>query len=36
MQDETEEGDLEALKLFTQAVEKDPNFLDAHLAIASV
>ena len=35
MQDETEEGDLEARKLFMQATEKDPNFLDAHLAIAS-
>ena len=35
MQDETEEGDLEARALFMQAVEKDPKFLDAHLAIAS-
>ena len=34
MQSETEEGDLEARALFLQAVEKDPGFLDAHLAIA--
>lgn len=36
MQSDTEENDLEALKLFEQATEKDPGFLDAHLAIASV
>jgi eukaryotic-like serine/threonine-protein kinase len=35
MQGQTEEGDLEARTLFMQAVEKDPGFLDAHLAIAS-
>jgi len=35
MQEQTEEGDLEARTLFMQAVEKDPGFLDAHLAIAS-
>jgi TolB-like protein/tetratricopeptide (TPR) repeat protein len=33
---DTEENDLEALKLFKQATEKDPNFLDAHLAVVSV
>ena len=36
MQNESEEGDLEALNLFTQAAAKDPNFVDAHLAISSV
>ena len=35
MEADTEEGDLEARKLFVQATDKDPNFLDAHLAIAS-
>ena len=35
MQRETEEDDLEARKLFMLAAEKDPNFLDAHLAVAS-
>ena len=35
MQEQTEQGDLEARALFMQAVEKDPGFLDAHLAIAS-
>ena len=35
MQDETEEGDLQARELFMQAVAKDPNFLDAYMAIAS-
>jgi eukaryotic-like serine/threonine-protein kinase len=30
---EMEEDDLEARKLFIQATEKDPNFLDAHLAV---
>ena len=35
MQADTEEGDLEARKLFVQATEKDPNFLDAHLAVVS-
>jgi eukaryotic-like serine/threonine-protein kinase len=33
---DTEEDDLEALKLFKQATEEDPNFLDAHLAVVSV
>ena len=36
MQSDTEADDLEALKLFIQATERDPKFLDAHLAIASV
>jgi adenylate cyclase len=36
LQSDTEEDDLEALKLFKQATEKDPNFLDARLAIVSV
>jgi TolB-like protein/tetratricopeptide (TPR) repeat protein len=35
MEKDTEEDDLEARKLFVQATDKDPNFLDAHLAIAS-
>jgi eukaryotic-like serine/threonine-protein kinase len=35
LQSDTEEDDLEARKLFIQAAEKDPNFLDAHLAVAS-
>ena len=35
MQSDTEEDDLEARKLFVQATDKDPNFLDAHLAISS-
>ena len=35
MQRETEEDDLEAQKLFIQATEKDPAFVDAHLAVAS-
>jgi eukaryotic-like serine/threonine-protein kinase len=35
MQGDTEEGDLEARKLFEQATDKDPNFLDAHLAVVS-
>ena len=35
LQKDTEEDDLEARKLFVQATEKDPNFLDAHLAVAS-
>lgn len=35
LQSDTEEDDLEALKLFTQATERDPSFLDAHLAIVS-
>jgi TolB-like protein/tetratricopeptide (TPR) repeat protein len=32
---DTEEGDLEARKLFMQAAERDPDFLDAHLAVFS-
>ena len=32
---DTEEDDLEALRLFRLATEKDPNFLDAQLAIVS-
>ena len=35
MQRETEEDDLEAQRLFKLATEKDPHFLDAHLAVAS-
>jgi TolB-like protein len=35
LQRDTEEADLEALKLFKQAAERDPRFLDAHLAIVS-
>ena len=35
LQRDTEEGDLEARKLFIQATERDPKFLDAHLAIVS-
>jgi TolB-like protein/tetratricopeptide (TPR) repeat protein len=35
LQKDTEDDDLEARKLFMQAAEKDPNFLDAHLAVAS-
>ena len=35
MQRETEEDDLEALRLFKLSAEKDPNFLDAHLAVAN-
>jgi len=35
LQHDTEEADLEALKLFKQATERDPSFLDAHLAIVS-
>ncbi len=36
LQSDTEQDDLEALQLFQQATERDPNFLDAHLAIVSV
>jgi TolB-like protein/tetratricopeptide (TPR) repeat protein len=35
MEKDSEEDDLEARKLFMQAVEKDARFIDAHLAIAS-
>ena len=35
LQRDTEEDDREALALFRQATERDPNFLDAHLAIVS-
>jgi eukaryotic-like serine/threonine-protein kinase len=35
LQRDTEEDDREALTLFKQATERDPNFLDAHLAIVS-
>jgi TolB-like protein/tetratricopeptide (TPR) repeat protein/predicted Ser/Thr protein kinase len=35
MQIDTEAGENEARKLFIQATEKDPNFLDAWLAISS-
>jgi TolB-like protein/tetratricopeptide (TPR) repeat protein len=35
LQRDTEEDDREALTLFRQATERDPNFLDAHLAIVS-
>jgi serine/threonine-protein kinase len=36
MQSDTEEGDLEALKLFEAATRKDPRFIDAHLATSSI
>jgi serine/threonine-protein kinase len=32
---DSEEGDLEARRLFLQAVEKDPRFVQAHLGIAA-
>jgi len=35
LQSDTEEDDLEAQKLFIKATERDPNFLDAHLAVVS-
>ena len=35
LQQDDEASDMEARKLFFQATEKDPNFLDAHLAVAS-
>jgi TolB-like protein/Tfp pilus assembly protein PilF len=35
LQSDTEGDDLEALKLFKQATDIDPNFLDAHLAVVS-
>ena len=35
LQHDTEAGDREALTLFRQATERDPNFLGAHLAIVS-
>ena len=35
LQFDTEEGDIEARKLFMQATAKDPDFLDAYLALAS-
>ena len=35
LQNDTEEDDLEAQELFIQATERDPNFLDAHLAVVS-
>ena len=31
----SEEGDLEARRLFQQALEKDPKFVDAHLGVAA-
>jgi hypothetical protein len=34
MINDTEEGDLEARRLFLQAVDKDPQFAQAHLGIA--
>ena len=36
MANDTEEGDLEAKKLYLQALELDPNFVDARLALAAV
>jgi TolB-like protein/tetratricopeptide (TPR) repeat protein len=33
LQRETEDDDLEARKLFIQAAERDPNFLEAHLGV---
>ena len=35
MQSDTEQDDLDARNLFLQAVDKDPGFLEAHLAVAS-
>jgi tetratricopeptide (TPR) repeat protein len=35
LQSENEEDDLEAQKLFAKAIEGDPNFVNAHLALAS-
>jgi TolB-like protein len=35
MQSDTEEDDLEARKLFMAATGKDPNFLNAHMAVVS-
>jgi TolB-like protein/tetratricopeptide (TPR) repeat protein/predicted Ser/Thr protein kinase len=35
MEKDTEEDDVEARKLFEQAVEQDPNFVDAYVAISS-
>ena len=35
MQRETEDDDLEAIRLFKLAAEKDPNFFDAHMAVAN-
>ena len=35
LRSDTEEDDLEARKLFVQAAERDPSFLDAHLAVFS-
>ena len=35
LQSDTEEDELAARKLFLQAIERDPNFIDAHLALAS-
>jgi len=32
---DTEEGDLEARRLYLQAVEKDPRFADAHVGVAT-
>jgi TolB-like protein/Tfp pilus assembly protein PilF len=35
LQEASEEGDLEARRLFEQAVESDPSFVEAHLGIAA-
>ena len=35
LQHDTEEDDLEARRLYLQALEKDPNFVDAYLGVAS-
>jgi serine/threonine-protein kinase len=35
LQHDTEEDDLEARRLFLQALEKDPNFVDAYSGVAS-
>jgi serine/threonine-protein kinase len=35
LQHDTEEDDLEARRLYLQALEKDPNFADAYLGVAS-
>lgn len=35
LQSDTEEDELAARKLFMQAIDKDPNFVDAHLALSS-
>ena len=36
MESDTEEGDVEAEKSFKQATEKDPNYLNAYVAVVSI